>query len=138
MPITSVYVGQIGQDVVESLKNRQATEKKGQKRHMNTGWTQSTTRDLILGFLLSRWLRVRISSRSQKPLKNRGFLMQRGTHRSQVCLRYANQDSTLRPDWTILGVKMRSFWREGTKDPELIGLSNSQKSRCLDNKSILQ
>jgi len=31
MPNTLAYVGQIGQDVIESLKNRQNTGNKGQK-----------------------------------------------------------------------------------------------------------
>jgi hypothetical protein len=73
MPNTLADVGQIGQDVIESLKNRQNTGKKGQKRHINTGWTQSKTKDLILSFLLSHWLRVRIPPRSQKNPEKQGF-----------------------------------------------------------------
>jgi len=73
MPITLADVGQIGQDIIESLKNRQNIGKKGQKRHINTGWTQSKTKNLILGFLLSRRLRVRIPPRSQKPPEKQGF-----------------------------------------------------------------
>jgi len=38
----------------------------------------------------------------------------------------------------FLGVKMRSFWREWTKNPELMGLTNGQKSRWFYNKSIMQ
>jgi hypothetical protein len=39
--------------------------KKRTEKTINTGWTQSKTKNLILSFLLSRWLRVRISPRSQ-------------------------------------------------------------------------
>jgi hypothetical protein len=41
---------------------------------MNTGWTQRKTKNLILRFLLSRWLRVRISPRSQEILRKEHFL----------------------------------------------------------------
>jgi len=99
MPITLAYVGQIGQDVIESLKNRQNTGKKGQKRRINTSWTQSKTKDLILRFLLSHWLRVRIPPRSQKTPEKQGFFSRKDElTESQVHQRYANHDSTLRPN----------------------------------------
>jgi hypothetical protein len=47
--------------------------KKRTEKTINTGWTQSKTKNLIQSFLLSRWLRVRISSRSQKTPVVQGF-----------------------------------------------------------------
>src|ERR1051325_1745614 len=45
--------------------------------------------------LLSRWLRVRISPRSQKTPEKQGCVH---GQRNEPNLRYANQDRTLRPD----------------------------------------
>ena len=47
--------------------------KKRTEKTINTGWTQSKTKSLILSFLLSRWLRVRIPPRSQKTPEKQGF-----------------------------------------------------------------
>jgi len=47
--------------------------KKRIEKTINTGWTQSKTKNLILSFLLSHWLRVRIPPRSQKTPGKQGF-----------------------------------------------------------------
>ena len=57
--------------------------------------------------LLSHWFRVRISARSQPPPEKQGFFHGK---MNEPNLRYANHDSTLRPDWTIVDGENTLFW----------------------------
>jgi hypothetical protein len=103
--------------------------KKRTEKTINTGWTQSKTKNLILSFLLSRRLRVRIPPRSQKTPEKQGFF---DGKLNEPNLRYTKSMPITITHFGQIGqcawAKYALFGWNGRRNKGLIGQSSSPKA----------